>query len=353
MQKSNRHDGANMEKRIGGGDDDQLFPFDEKFVQGAEIKEGSAEERLRSAGRASRQEALLQRLKEQAKAEVDEQASLERRARGSRRRIRVQICGCVVVFVALLGGLNALSRVAGKPTVSDAGSFRLWTVGLPPPHGGSTERLGHPPKGLAASDVYRFVATQPRAGSNPVAYDPCRELHYVVNSIDAPPNGIRYIQQSIAEVSKATGIQFVFDGETDERFEDKRAAFQPSRYGKKWAPLLIDWANPQIVSGLDGKVVGLGGSVSIAPAGLLTEYLYVTGEVALDTPAIREILRTPDGAAVVGGIILHELGHVMGLNHVEDPSQLMFKEAQAVTSYALGDQNGLARLGTGRCFPTV
>ena len=44
-------------------------------------------------------------------------------------------------------------------------------------------------------------------------------------------------------------------------------------------------------------------------------------------------------------MILHELGHVMGLEHVDDPRQLMYPEIGTPDGLAAGDLNGLYELG--------
>ena len=50
-------------------------------------------------------------------------------------------------------------------------------------------------------------------------------------------------------------------------------------------------------------------------------------------------------------MITHELGHVLGLAHVDDPRQLMFAENLGTTTLADGDRRGLAALGAGACVP--
>ena len=80
----------------------------------------------------------------------------------------------------------------------------------------------------------------------------------------------------------------------------------------------------------------------------------MTGSVTLDAPGIAELLATPNGANSAYGVITHELGHVVGLDHVDDPSQLMNPRASAaVSTLQQGDLAGLAELGTGACAPHV
>ena len=229
-----------------------------------------------------------------------------------------------------------------------------WSAGYPP-RGGEAQKspLGEPAPLPVANDSYRFI------GGNGalVAYDPCRPIHYVTRPDHAPPGGQKLITDAVAAASAATGLVFVDDGLTTEGYDAERKVHQPDRYGKRWAPVLIVWETPQeeprfVLKGEAGgkHLAGLGGSQSIV--GDAGSMVFVTGTVQLSSLAFTDILAGPDGAAMAGGIVQHELGHVLGLGHVQDPQQLMYEHGQnSVTSYAPGDLTGLAQLGRGECFP--
>jgi hypothetical protein len=205
--------------------------------------------------------------------------------------------------------------------------------------------LGTPEAPPEASDSYKFLATND--DGTPVGYSPCRPLHFVVNADLAPEGAAGLVPEAIRTVSRATGIRFINDGATDERPSERRAPYQPKVYGERWAPLLISWTTPGAAPQLKGQIIGTGGS---------THYSYgdgpksfVTGSLELDAPQIAVELNRPDGTAYATAVILHELGHVMGLDHVGDPVQLMYPEIGAPDGLAAGDLNGLQKLGKARC----
>ncbi|QDG91017.1 matrixin family metalloprotease [Pseudarthrobacter sp. NIBRBAC000502770] len=222
---------------------------------------------------------------------------------------------------------------------------------MPPPgYEAASAPLGTPP---ASTGSTAFVLQEsPRATQPVIAYDPCRPVHYVVRPDNALPGGDVLIREAVAAVSQASGLQFVDDGPTTEAPSDDRSAFQPDRYGKRWVPLLIAWSTPVETPGLAGNVAGLGGSAYVEVAGhpLVLE----AGQVRLDAPDLAGIIAgRPDGAAEVRAIIMHELGHVLGLDHVNDPTQLMYAENMGVRDFAAGDRAGLALLGSGPCVPQL
>src|SRR5262249_21943894 len=139
-------------------------------------------------------------------------------------------------------------------------------------------------------------------------------------------------------------------GPTNERPRADRAAYEPALYPDRWAPLLIAWSDGKTYPALAGDTAGLGQSVAaMSDRG---ELAYVSGQVVLDRGQLAPSHLPNRGE--VRAVVLHELGHVVGLDHVADPHQLMFSESRFnVTDYGPGDLHGLSRLGTGSCFPDL
>lgn len=217
-----------------------------------------------------------------------------------------------------------------------------------PPPGVEAARapLGAPPV-VADADGYRFMDS-PDPEQEMVAYDPCRPVHWVVRPDGAPPGGQQLLEEAVAEVSAATGLRFVHDGTTTEGPSAQREPYQPDLYGRRWAPVLVTWSDAAEHPDLAGDVAGLGGSTARqAPEEPL---VYVTGQVTLDTPSLTSMMQRPED---VRAVILHELAHVVGLDHVDDPEQLLYGDNVGVTGFAAGDRAGLARLGAGQCVPQV
>ena len=233
-------------------------------------------------------------------------------------------------------------QASGQPAVPADGD----RTDTPPP--GLEEQdqpLGTPRKPETASTSYKFLATND--DGTPVGYSPCRPLHYVINTALAPQGAERLVEDSIRTISEATGIKFINDGPTSEEPSPTRAPYQENLYGDRWAPLLIAWTTPEQAPQLKGPVIGTGGSTHFSFGD--GPKSFVTGSLELDAPQIAEDLDRSEGAAYATAVILHELGHVMGLEHVDDPAQLMYPEIGAPDGLADGDLNGLYHLGHAQC----
>jgi len=232
---------------------------------------------------------------------------------------------------------------SGEPEIRPAAEGR--PVAPPPGREESDEPLGTPEPPAVASDSYQFLATND--DGTPVGYSPCRPLHYVVNADLVPAGAQDLVPEAMDTVSAATGIRFVYDGATTEQPSAQRAPYQPDVYGDRWAPLLVSWTTPDAAPQLKGKVIGTGGSTHFSYGdGPKT---FVTGSLELDAPQISAELEEPDGKLYATAVLLHELSHVMGLEHVDDPQQLMYPEIGTPEGLAAGDLNGLHELASALC----
>jgi hypothetical protein len=178
---------------------------------------------------------------------------------------------------------------------------------------------------------------------SPLRWNPCEPIHYVVNPSAAPEGSIDDVHEAVRQVSRATGITFRYDGLTDELPSRRRLALQRDRYGDRWAPVLIAWVDP------DGSDIsfdrdGHQAAAVAAPARPASgEELFVSGFIALNLEDAN-----PPGFAwpgAQGPVLLHELGHIMGLAHVDTAGEIMEKSGGGVTGFGEGDLEGLRRVG--------
>lgn len=268
-------------------------------------------------------------------------------ARPRRRRAAVVLPWLVVLAVA---------AVAGTRWLPAAGIDVPWIPLVPAsardyPRPGveeADERLAPAVVAAAPSDSYAFVATQTddTGATVPVTWSPCRPVHVVVDPAGAPPDLVAQVQAATAEIAAATGLTFVDDGVVTEPADPDRRPFLPDRYGDRWAPVLVRFASETAVPGLADDVVGIGGPQSVVDA--RGRQHHVSGVVYLDVGLLR-----PDATGTTWPAVLrHELAHVIGLDHVDDPAQLMNPVA-TVPTFQAGDLAGLAALGQGACAPGV
>lgn len=184
--------------------------------------------------------------------------------------------------------------------------------------------------GLRDGD-YSFIFEM---AGEPVTWDHCRAIRYQVNPENAPEDWSDIVSGAIKEVERDSGFVFADRGTTRRRdllyFAN---AYEPE-------PVLIMWSLPGEDIRLAGDTLGLGGGTPV-PMG--DRWRFAFGKVILDSTDV-EPLEGMSAHRVQQLLLEHELAHVLGLDHVGDPSELMYSEFRGQHGFGPGDRAGLRRL---------
>jgi hypothetical protein len=261
-------------------------------------------------------------------------------------------------FVVAAVGVLGLRATVLQPPPESAASGGAATAACP-----AQGRIGsarHGERQTLPASGYTFLFGAGEDKCFPVRFNPCAPVPYVLNDALAPPGGVDDVREAFARLAEATGINFVEEGTTDERLAITREPYQPERYGQRWAPILIGWSALGMGSGPDTS----GDDVIVVGRGrpLRQGDVLVSGVLELNVDAVLDrttgaTLPAGFGAGITQGrVILHELGHVVGLGHVSGPAQLMYPELGQHTSptadFGIGDRAGLRLLGAeAGCLP--
>jgi len=209
-------------------------------------------------------------------------------------------------------------------------------------------RLAPLPPAVAGQGAHGFVATRRDGTQRPVRFDPCRPVRYAVRPGGAPAEGDALLDSAVLEVARATGLVFVREPDVTGPVPEVEA-LQDRLPDGTFRPVVVAWSSASERDELAGGTVALGGCTVWAPPGRSGQERLVGGLVTLDAPDLTQLLAEPDGRARVRGALLHELAHLVGLAHVEDPAQLLHQSSTG-TAFATGDLQGLRAAGAGPCF---
>lgn len=247
----------------------------------------------------------------------------------SSSRLPLSVVTLGVVLAVVVGGVLGVA-VLGR--------------GQPPPRAvagiaGSVDPT--PPEPYEGPGSFRLWVTN--ADGSAVRWDPCTPIPWVLNPAGAPISARADAQVAFERVAEATGLTFTYEGTTDELPGRDRRPYAPDRWGPRWAPVLVAWVAPG-TGGLEltdrDRAVTVPVSVDLGDGGV-----FVTGQVVFNADRVLE------GGFVTrqshwGGTILHELGHLVGLDHVEDDGELMYpRPGLGPATWGPGDLAGLERLG--------
>jgi hypothetical protein len=182
------------------------------------------------------------------------------------------------------------------------------------------------------------------AGDQPVAYTSCRPIQVAVYPAGGPPGAVDLVRDAVSRAASASGLDLVVIGPfggSAPNWNFEAAPVHPDD------PISVSWQDGDAIAEITDHVAGLGGSRTIDyPDG---RRRLVAGTIALSIDAYRA-LEVPGGREQQLAILLHELGHVLGLAHVDNPGELMHDDNIGKAGYGPGDLEGLRRLGQGPCF---
>lgn len=272
------------------------------------------------------------------------------RARSSRARWWV---GGVAAIVAI-GAIVGLSTVGNAPETSAPRITASFVPSAPEPTPTPAAIPPRPPD----DDDYAFIQTYRDRGRRlPIRWNPCQPIRYQVNLSLSTPGAMRAIRAAIARASAASGIPFVFDGHTRATVDAQiRRRFYSDRTFRHRAPVLIAVVSHERFLARQPTYGAVAYAHPEQGRGVESDQ-WVSGFIVVD--GSRSFPR--HGRWSLRLVLLHELGHLLGLGHVRAPDELMFSFARApavipdqIHGWGPGDRSGLYQLGSARgCMDVV
>lgn len=203
-----------------------------------------------------------------------------------------------------------------------------------------------------------FALFRPEA-KRKAKWDPCRPIYYTVNPENESVGAREQLAEAIAEIERATGLNFEFAGETTEKYTDDREDLNVnySKLNSTWSPILIvylagdQWteANRKVFDEDGEDTIAFAGTLPMKSRGLNQKFFYVTGHIVFNADIFEDLVEE-GSVADIKSTMMHELGHIVGLAHVDSKIEMMHESDLGQKSFALGDRRGLALQGNGECI---
>jgi hypothetical protein len=177
----------------------------------------------------------------------------------------------------------------------------------------------------------------------PVRWNPCQTIHWRANVARGPVGGLDVLKAAVAHIAGTTHTSWVYDGVTS---TVPSTAYLPKTPTNTNKPVVIGWTDgtaSDLLRGKPAQVLGMTRTVWFGVDDGMGHRAAATraAVVALDRTDKLPLRGVQSWSATA----LHELGHVMGLDHPSDPHQLMAATLPNVSSYQTGDNTGLVRVG--------
>lgn len=187
-------------------------------------------------------------------------------------------------------------------------------------------------------------------------WNSCQPIQVVLNLDSAPTDAKTLTKIALKNVEQATGLRIEIIGESSEKYSATRKGYQPEAYpeiGKDWAPVLLDWRPREeflanFPKGMTGTkdVVGIAGP-QVQFMGSIGQI--VTGAAQFDATWFETTIANGNVTDPTS-IIMHEFGHIIGLDHVNDKKEIMNPVENGFTTWGPRDRAGLKFMGEGPCL---
>jgi hypothetical protein len=213
--------------------------------------------------------------------------------------------------------------------------------------------------------------TDPSSGSPAVVrWAPCTvtstgavSTHYITYRVNTAgvPSRVRLVKDALAKVTAANGLHFRYLGQTAyiphnavlHYSSGDRVVFDAAQErARTGAELVIAWAKGSASNLLTPSEAGVG---TVSWSGNYKAQLRIVQGAVLMRRGVSLKPGFTAGASV-GALLLHELGHAVGLNHVALKSQTMYPTIGTWSRgwYHYGDLAGLRAVGLpAGCFRTA
>ena len=234
----------------------------------------------------------------------------------------------------------------GRYTMSvPTGFYRSAQMRVSAPATVATTAASTPGHVLRVGPAYRpagsTAAWAPFSRSVRYRLDPCAIVGYRVNLAQAPAGALADVKAAFARVARASGLRFRYRGTT--------TSMPPS--GRRWptdATLVVGWARPHQTSWkMSGSILGFGGPVLWRSADDASGAVrrIARGGVLIDST--ERLGRGFGKGDLRGKVILHEIGHAIGLGHVSSTAQRMKHVITrgSTSAWGAGDLTGMRRVG--------
>lgn len=189
--------------------------------------------------------------------------------------------------------------------------------------------------------TFAFLAT---VDGQPVTYSSCGLIQVAVYPAGGPPNAEQLVREAVARMRTATGLDIVVAGAFGGHAPNWNFEAAPVHPDD---PISVSWQDEDAIAELTDHTAGLGGSpVTSGPYGGQRR---VAGTIALSRDYYGLLTERGDHGEALA-VLLHEFGHVFGLDHVDSPRELMYEDNTDLTTFGPGDLEGLRLLGQGPCI---